>query len=61
MDVPETDEKSVAEIRAELADVLNAAAVHGRITYVTNRGRRVAAIVPLAVAEEAERGRSELD
>lgn len=47
-------EMSTAEVRTNLADVLNAAAVRNRITYVTSRGRRVAAIVPLPIAEFAE-------
>lgn len=44
----------VNEARKDLADVLNAASVRGRITYITSRGRRVAAVVPLTVAERAE-------
>lgn len=48
------DEMGVKELRANLADVLNDAAVRGRITYVTSRGRRVAAVVPVPVAEAAE-------
>lgn len=49
----ESTESSTAEVRAHLADVVNAA-IGGRITYITQRGRRVAAIVPLSVAEKAE-------
>lgn len=48
------EEKSVREVREGLADVLNDAAVRGTITYVTNRGRRIAAIVPVAIAEQIE-------
>jgi prevent-host-death family protein len=44
---------SVRDTRASFADVVNAA-VRGRITYITSRGRRVAAVVPLAVAEDQE-------
>lgn len=51
------EERSVRDLRAGLADVLNAAAVHGTITYITSRGRRIAAVVPVPVAEEAERRR----
>lgn len=47
-------EKSAAEVRRELAAILNTTAVRGEITYITNRGRRVAAIVPVTVAEAAE-------
>ncbi|MDF2707067.1 MAG: Antitoxin Phd YefM, type toxin-antitoxin system [Nonomuraea muscovyensis] len=53
------DELSVAEVRKSFADVLNEAAVRGQITYVTNRGRRVAAVVPVAVAEAEEARRGE--
>ena len=48
-------ELSVADARRQFADVLNSASARGRITYITSRGRRVAAIVPLSVAEGAER------
>ena len=50
----QSNELSVAEARRTLADVLNDASVRGRITYITSRGRRVAAVVPLPVAEAAE-------
>jgi prevent-host-death family protein len=42
---------SVRELRAALADVINAAGMHDQITFVTSRGRRVAAVVSVAVAE----------
>jgi len=51
-------ERSVREVRADLADILNAAAVHGTITYVTSRGRRIAAVVPLSVAEAGRKDSS---
>jgi len=35
-----TEELSVADTRKNLADVINAASAHGRITYITSRGRR---------------------
>lgn len=47
-------EIGIRELRAELSDVLNETAVRGRITYVTSRGRRVAAIVPVPDAEAIE-------
>ncbi|RCV49727.1 type II toxin-antitoxin system prevent-host-death family antitoxin [Marinitenerispora sediminis] len=50
----ESVEMSVAEFRRDLAEVINAAATRRRTTYVTNRGRRVAAMVPLDVAEREE-------
>lgn len=51
---PTAKEVSVRELRASAADVLNDAAARGVITYITNRGRRIAAVVPLAVGEAAE-------
>lgn len=50
-------ELSVREIRTQLADVLNEAAIRGQITYITNRGRRIAAVVPVSVAEAEEERR----
>jgi len=47
-------EISLATARAQLADVVNDAAVRGRITYLTNRGRRVAAIVSVRQAEHLQ-------
>jgi prevent-host-death family protein len=47
------EEMSVRELRAALADVINAAGMHDQITFVTSRGRRVAAVVSVAVAEGA--------
>lgn len=54
-------EVSVRELRAEMADVINAAGTHGQVTFVTNHGRRVAAVVSVAVAEEAEEVRRASD
>ncbi|MEU8275651.1 type II toxin-antitoxin system prevent-host-death family antitoxin [Microbispora bryophytorum] len=50
---------SVAEARRQFADVLNDAAVRGRITYITNRGQRIAAVVPVPIAETAEQAQDE--
>ena len=50
----ESTEMSSADARRNFAEVVNAAAVRGRITYITSRGRRVAAVVPLTIAEQAE-------
>lgn len=47
-------EIGIRELRAALSDVVNETAVYGRITYVTSRGRRVAAIVPVPDAEAIE-------
>lgn len=46
-------EIGVKDLRGQLADVLNDTAVYGHITYVTSRGRRIAAIVPVPVADQA--------
>lgn len=48
----ETRETTTTKARRELAEVLNAA-VRGEITYITSHGRRIAAVVPLAVADRA--------
>lgn len=48
-----TNEMKLADVRIRLADVVHAATVRGEITYLTNRGRRVAAIVPLDIVEAA--------
>lgn len=47
-------EVGLREARTGLADLVTDAAVRGVITYLTNRGRRVAAIVPVPAAEAAE-------
>lgn len=47
-------EIGIRELRTSLSDVVNETAVYGRITYVTSRGRRVAAIVPVPDAEAIE-------
>lgn len=55
------EEKSVRDVRANIADVIHDASVRGQITYITSRGRRVAAVVPVLVAEAAERDASPED
>lgn len=50
---PARREKSVRELRETLADVLNAASVHGEITYVTSRGRPIALVGPLSLDRDA--------
>jgi prevent-host-death family protein len=47
-------EISVRELRGTLADALNRAGTRGEIIYITNRGRRIAAIVPVPLAEKAD-------
>lgn len=53
------DEISVSELRVKIADVVNATAVDGQITYITNRSRRIAAIVPVRDGDEAVRRRND--
>jgi prevent-host-death family protein len=48
-------EIGIRELRAGLSDVLNETAVRGRTTYITSRGRRVAAVVPVPQAEALEK------
>jgi len=45
----------ITDARDRLADVVNEAAYAGTVTYITRRGRRVAAIVPAGDAERLER------
>jgi prevent-host-death family protein len=52
-------EIGIRDLRTQLSDVVHESAVRGRITYVTSRGRRVAAIVPVDVAEAIEEGRQQ--
>lgn len=52
MEKEQEAEVTVRELRARLADVLNDVSVRGKTVYVTSRGRRIAAVVPLAVAEQ---------
>lgn len=57
MPAPTSTEKGIRELRAALSDVVNDAAVRGRITYITSHGRRVAAVVPVLEAEAIEERR----
>ncbi|MDL5205092.1 type II toxin-antitoxin system prevent-host-death family antitoxin [Streptomyces sp. ALI-76-A] len=56
MPAPTSAEKGIRELRSALSEVVNDAAVRGRITYITSHGRRVAAVVPVPVAEDVEAG-----
>ncbi len=47
-------EMSVRELRADLAGVINAAGTRGQVTFVTSRGRRVAAVVSVTAGERAQ-------
>lgn len=57
MPAPTSAEKGIRELRAALSEVVNDAAVRGRITYITSHGRRVAAVVPVLEAEAIEERR----
>lgn len=48
-------EIGLRELRAELGTVVMDVGVRREIAYVMHRGRRIAAIVPLDIAEEAEK------
>lgn len=50
---------SITDARDRLADVVNEAAYTGQVTYLTRRGRRLAAIVPVETVEAAERWEDE--
>jgi antitoxin Phd len=48
------EELPISDARDHLADVLGRATYAGQITYITKRGQRVGAVVPVDVAEAAE-------
>lgn len=48
------NEISARQLRENLAATLNDVAVRGQIIYVTNHGRRIAAIVPVPLAEQID-------
>lgn len=50
-----THDLTISDARDHLAEVVSRAAYAGRITYVTRRGQRLAAIVPAEMAEAIER------
>ncbi|MCZ7439141.1 type II toxin-antitoxin system prevent-host-death family antitoxin [Micromonospora sp. WMMC241] len=54
-------ELPISDARDSLADVVSRAHYAGRITYVTRRGQRLAAIVPADVAEAIERAEDAVD
>jgi prevent-host-death family protein len=58
LDFADLTDVSVAHFRNRIADIVHAAAVRKQVTYITSRGRRVAAIVPVPEAEEIEAQRS---
>lgn len=47
-------EVGIRAARANLAAVVNEVSAHGVIVYLTSYGRRVAALVPLPLAEIAQ-------
>lgn len=54
-----THDVPITDARDRLADVVNEAAYTGQVTYLTRRGRRLAAIVSVQAAEAAERWEDE--
>lgn len=55
-------ELPISDVRDSLADVVSRAHYAGRrITYVTRRGQRLAAVVPAEVAEAIERAEDAAD
>jgi antitoxin Phd len=48
------EELPISDARDHFADVLGRATYAGQITYITKRGQRVGAVVPVDVAEAAE-------
>lgn len=50
---------STRELRANFADVLNQVATRNETVFVTSHGRRIAAIVPVPIAEAIEHQRSD--
>ncbi|QLQ39857.1 type II toxin-antitoxin system prevent-host-death family antitoxin [Micromonospora robiginosa] len=54
-------ELPISDARESLADVVSRAHYAGRITYVTRRGQRLAAIVPADLAEAIERAEDAVD
>jgi prevent-host-death family protein len=53
------DELPISDARDHFADVLGRATYAGQITYITKRGQRVGAVVPVDVAEAAEAAEDE--
>ncbi|WP_289009378.1 type II toxin-antitoxin system prevent-host-death family antitoxin [uncultured Thermomonospora sp.] len=56
--VQAAQELSTRDVRANLAQVINDAAARGVVTFITSRGRRIAAVVPVHVAEAVVEGKS---
>lgn len=54
-------EMSISAARDRFADLVSRAHYSGRITYVTRRGQRLAAIVPAEIAEAIERAEDAAD
>ena len=53
--LPDDGELGITDARDRLAEIVNEAAYAGSVTYITRRGRRLAAIVPAVDAERLER------
>ncbi|MFC7480720.1 type II toxin-antitoxin system Phd/YefM family antitoxin [Luedemannella flava] len=54
-------EMPISSARDDLANVVSRAHFNGRITYLTRRGQRLAAIVPAELAEAIERAEDAAD
>lgn len=52
--LPDDGELGITDARDRLAEIVNEAAYTGSVTYITRRGRRLAAIVPAVDAERLE-------
>lgn len=48
-------EPGIRDLKGHLSDYVNRVLYRGDVVWVTKNGRRVAALVPLAVVEAAER------
>lgn len=59
-DQPDAD-AGIAELKAGLSDFVNRVIYRRDVVYVTKHGKRVAALVPVEVAERYERERSSAD
>lgn len=50
----QSNEVTVRELRSGLADVIHEVTTRGKVMFVTNRNRRVVAIVPVPAGEAIE-------
>jgi prevent-host-death family protein len=57
MTEPHDTEVGIADLKAKLSDFVNRVLYRSEVLYVTKNGRRVAAVVPVEVAERYEAAR----